>query len=57
MNGVAEVIPDEKMNWFLKRQLSFDGRIHLTNTELTKPWKLTYQNWDRTLFDSYIPRM
>jgi glutathione synthase/RimK-type ligase-like ATP-grasp enzyme len=53
---VAEVIPDEKMDWFLKRQLSYDGRIHLSEKELTKPWKLTYGNvWDRKLFESYIP--
>lgn len=39
--GIAEVTPDEKMNWFLKRQLSFDGRIELSNADLTKPWRLS----------------
>lgn len=45
------------MNWFLKRQLSFDGRIVLSDADLTKPWKLSHRdNWDQTLFDTYIPK-
>lgn len=57
MNGIAEFVPDEKMNWFLKRQLSFDGRIHISDAELTKPWKLTFRdNWDKTLINTYIPK-
>ena len=54
---VAEVIPDEKMDWFLKRQLSFDGRITLAKVQVKNPWKITFdENWDRSLFTSYIPK-
>ena len=45
------------MNWFLMRQLSFDGRISMTDAELAQPWKLTKKNtWDKALFETYIPR-
>lgn len=54
--AVAEVVPDEKMDWFLKRQLSYDGRIHLDQKDLSKPWKLTHRDtWDKSLFTSYTP--
>lgn len=54
---IAEVSINEKMNWFLKRQLSFDGRIDLSDADLTKPWKLSHRdNWDQTLFDTYTPK-
>jgi hypothetical protein len=56
IQGVAEFVPDEKMNWFLMRQLSFDGRIKISNDELLKPWKLTYKDtWDKTLINTYVP--
>lgn len=61
--GVAELVPDEKMAWFLTRQLTFDGRI--SNVPLIRegkggfvsnPWKLTYRNdWDKSVFE-YIPK-
>lgn len=55
--GVAEVVPDEKMLWFLKRQLSSDGRLQLSEKDLVKPWKLTYSDaWDRTLLSTYVPK-
>lgn len=54
-DGVAEVIINEKMNWFMKRQLA-DGRRKLTAEDLKNPWKLTYKdNWDKSLFETYIP--
>ncbi len=53
--GIAEVISDEKMNWFLKRQLSFDGRIELTNADLVKPWKLSRNN-EQKIIQTYIPK-
>lgn len=37
---IGEVEKDQKTAWFLKRQLSCDGRIHLSNAELVKPWKM-----------------
>lgn len=55
--AIAEVIPDEKMNWFLKRQLSFDGRLKLSDDELIKPWEMTYGDWNRSLFETYIPAL
>ncbi len=54
--GVAEVTPDQKMNWFLKRQLSYDGRIQLSAEDLKKPWNIYDTNWDRSLFETYIPK-
>lgn len=57
-SAVAEVIPDEKMDWFLKRQLSYDGRIHLDKKDLSKPWKLTHRDtWDKSLIHSYKPAL
>jgi cyanophycin synthetase len=57
IQGIAEFVPDEKMNWFLMRQLSFDGRIKISNDELLKPWKLTYKDtWDKTLINTYVPK-
>ncbi len=54
--GIAEVTPDEKMNWFLKRQLSFDGRIKLTNADLIKPWKLSQKKGEeKNIIHTYIP--
>lgn len=53
--GIAEVTPDEKMNWFLKRQLSFDGRIELTNADLVKPWKFSRNN-EQKIIETYIPK-
>lgn len=53
--GIAEVTINQKMNWFLKRQLSFDGRIKLSEDDLTRPWKLS-KHWDERLFDTYIPK-
>jgi cyanophycin synthetase len=44
------------MNWFLRRQLSFDGRIKLTDTELTNPWKLNQGKTDTSFLASYIPK-
>lgn len=55
--GIAEVVPNEKMNWFLKRQLSFDGRIKLSDADLTKPWKLSRKNSEeKNLLTTYIPK-
>jgi D-alanine-D-alanine ligase-like ATP-grasp enzyme len=54
--GIAEILPDDKMNWFLRRQLSFDGRIKLTDTELKKPWKLNQGKTDTSFLASYIPK-
>jgi hypothetical protein len=55
-DGVAEVIINEKMNWFMKRQLA-DGRRKLTTEDLKDPWRLTYKdNWDKSLFETYIPK-
>lgn len=48
--------PDQKMNWFLKRQLSYDGRIQLSAEDLKKPWNIYDTNWDRSLFETYIPK-
>lgn len=43
------------MSWFLTRQLTFDGR--LKDKHIENPWKLTYKkNWDRSLFETYIPK-
>jgi len=44
------------MNWFIRRQLSFDERITLTDAELKKPWKLTQGKTDTTFLASYIPK-
>lgn len=53
---VAEVEKDQKMSWFLKRQLSCDGRIKLSQQELTQPWKIVSHNhWDKSIFD-YVPK-
>jgi len=57
LSSIAEVLPDEKMRWFLMRQLSFDGRIQLDEKDLHKPWKMTYgDDWDKTLFETYVPK-
>ena len=54
--GVAEVEITEKMNWFMKRQLS-DGRRALTKEDLVNPWKITWKDdWDKSLFETYIPK-
>ena len=54
--GVAEVEITEKMNWFMKRQLN-DGRRALTKEDLKNPWKLTGKDdWDQSLFRTYIPK-
>jgi len=53
---VGEVEKDQKMAWFLKRQLSCDGRIKLSTEELLKPWKIvSHERWDKTIFE-YIPK-
>lgn len=53
---IAEIEIDQKMAWFLKRQLSCDGRIKLNDEELTKPWRITSsKHWDTSIFD-YIPK-
>lgn len=53
---VGEVEKDQKMAWFLKRQLSCDGRITISNAELVKPWKMvSHDRWDKTIFD-YVPK-
>ena len=44
MKGIAEFVPDEKMNWFLTRQLSFDGRITVPDKELTDIQRYLGQN-------------
>lgn len=54
--GVAEVVPDQKMDWFLKRQLSYDGRLTLSADDLRKPWNTYDKNWDSSLFETYIPK-
>jgi len=47
---------DQKMAWFLKRQLSCDGRIKLSNEELIKPWKIvSHKHWDKSIFE-YVPK-
>lgn len=53
---IAEVKPTQSMAWFLKRQLSCDGRIKIGKDELSKPWKLVADNsWDKTIFE-YVPK-
>jgi len=53
---VEEVRMDQNMAWFLKRQLSCDGRIQLSNEDLTKPWKqVSHTNWDKKIFE-YVPK-
>ncbi len=54
--AIAEVEKDQKMAWFLKRQLSCDRRIELSNEELLKPWKIVSHNrWDKSIFE-YTPK-
>lgn len=53
--GVDEFIPDEKMNWFLKRQLSADGRIHLSQKDLEKSWSI-HKKFDPTFINTYVPK-
>ena len=53
---IAEVVPSQSMAWFLKRQLSCDGRIQIDSEEISKPWKLVSNDaWDKAIF-SYIPK-
>ncbi len=53
---VGEVEKDQKMAWFLKRQLSCDGKIELSQEELIKPWKMVSHNrWDKSIFE-YMPQ-
>lgn len=53
---IAEVKPTQSMAWFLKRQLSCDGRIKIDTDELLKPWKLvSHDSWDKSIFD-YTPQ-
>jgi hypothetical protein len=53
---VGEVEKDQKTAWFLKRQLSCDGRIELSTAELVKPWKfVSHDQWDKSIFN-YIPK-
>jgi len=50
------VKPTQSMAWFLKRQLSCDGRIKIGKDELSRPWKLVADNsWDKTIFE-YVPK-
>lgn len=54
--AIAEVEKDQKMAWFLKRQLSCDGRIEFSNEELLKPWRIvSHDRWDKSIFD-YVPQ-
>ncbi len=44
------------MAWFLKRQLSCDGRIKLSQQELVQPWKMvSHDHWDKSIFH-YVPK-
>lgn len=53
---VGEVEKDQKMAWFLKRQLSCDGRIQLSTQELLRPWKIvSHDRWDKSIFE-YVPK-
>lgn len=45
------------MNWFLKRQLSHDGRLDLSENDLKKSWNTHDKHWDASLFETYIPKL
>lgn len=50
------MVIDQKMDWFLKRQLSYDGRLTLSAEDLKKPWNTYDRDWDSSLFETYIPK-
>ena len=44
------------MDWFIKRQLDFDGRRIMTGEDRLKGWKIYDKHWNQNLFERYTPK-